>query len=355
MKKLIFTILIISLFVGMAIAKDIGPLTYADSNVENDTLRFVQLQYTAGSGSLVGKWLYCASTTDLASPMFEACLIQKYTYTTGLCIVDTASSADIGFSANGTAGDIFWVLDNPPANALIRRGLTATKVATGVDPLDYMLYLTNSADSADVAAEFIRSFIEDLESDADTTELTVQQIMGLIDTEVPTLQTDLDELTDEWRTITAYVDHVKADSVWSSVATHEVFTFPTGAEVEFELTVQDSIALQGGDSLIVKIGANKIVALLKNDWDAGEYAQCGLTAANFIAGAYNVYNTAIASCGVNGESTGSITLSGVSKGIDIGYEVQTNTIVNAGYSIWTLRYLVRNGTGVVTAGDGTAL
>jgi hypothetical protein len=199
MKRLIFTILIISLFVGTAIAKDIGPLTYADSNVENDTLRFVELQYTSGSGSLVGKWLYCASTTDLASPMFEACLIQKYTYTTGLCIVDTASSADIGFSANGTAGDIFWVLDNPPANALIRRGLTATKVATGVDPLDYMLYLTNSADSADVAAEFIRSFIEDIESDCDTTELTVQQIMGLIDTEVPALQTDLNELPDAWQ------------------------------------------------------------------------------------------------------------------------------------------------------------
>ena len=215
--------------------------------------------------------------------------------------------------------------------------------------------MVSIVDSADVAAEYIRSHIDDMESDADTTELTVQQIMGLIDTEIPALQTDLDELTDEWRTIVVYVNHVLADSVWSSVATHEVFTFPLGAEVEFELTVQDSIALQGGDSLLVMLGANKIMSLLKNDWDAGEYAQCNLTPANFIAGAYNVYNPAIASCGVWGDGTGGVSFKGMSKGIDLGYEVQTGTIVNAGYSIWTLRYLVRNGTGVVTAGAGGTL
>jgi len=208
---------------------------------------------------------------------------------------------------------------------------------------------------ARVAALQCSAYVADETSEIDTTLENTRGGVASIETNLATAQLDLDELTDEWRTLVVYVDHVLADSVWSSVATHEVINVPDGVEIEFELTIQDSIALQGADSLIVEIGANKIMALLKNDWDAGEYAQVGLTEANFIAGAYNVYNPAIAGCGVNGKSTGSVTLYGTTKGIDIGYEVQTATIVNAGYSIWTFKYRISNGSGAVAAGAGGSL
>jgi hypothetical protein len=159
-----------------------------------------------------------------------------------------------------------------------------------------------------------------------------------------------------WQTLIVYVDHVKADSVWSTAsATHEVINVPDNVEIEFELTIRDSIALQGADSVIVQIGANKIIGFAKNDWDAGEFLPLGLTSANFIAGAYNIYNTAIVGCGVDGESTGSITFKGRTNGIDIGYLVQTATIVATGYSIWTFRHRKVKGHGAVAAGAGGTL
>jgi hypothetical protein len=199
MKRLIYALMILALLVGSVDAKDYGPIIYHGSVNQRDTLTFTEFVTQFGGSNLVGRYIYISSTVDLASPMFEVCRIQKHTASSGLVVLDTASSASAGFSADVGDGDQIWLLDSPPDGALVREIITATKVATGVPQLDYMLYLTNSADSADVAAEFIRSFIEDIESDCDTTELTVQQIMGLIDTEVPALQTDLNELPDAWQ------------------------------------------------------------------------------------------------------------------------------------------------------------
>ena len=319
-----------------------------------DVLPFAELiSYSGVEEDLVGQFM-TVTFADNSAPQGEMREITEFSATAGTLTLSTALTLEL------TSGDKVIVGPNPILQTIWGSGgiqvyPSAAQYANGIGIAAVVAMNQNLGDTTVASSNYVRSHIDDMESDADTTELTVQQIMGLIDTEIPALQTDLDELTDEWRTVVVYVNHVLADSVWSSVATHEVFTFPPGAEVEFELTVQDSIALQGGDSLLVMLGANKIMSLLKNDWDAGEYAQCNLTPANFIAGAYNVYNPAIASCGVWGDGTGGVSFKGMSKGIDLGYEVQTETIVTTGYSIWTLRYLVRNGTGVVTAGEGGTL
>jgi hypothetical protein len=80
--------------------------------------------------------------------------------------------------------------------------------------------------------------------------------------------------------------------------------------------------------------ATKILAMLKNDWDANEKAPLEITAANLIAGAYNVYNTSKVGFGV---SDGSIGFNPTCTGAD----------VTTDYSIWTLVYkdILGSGTG----------
>ena len=182
---------------------------------------------------------------------------------------------------------------------------------------------------------------------------TLQNEVGVIDGIVDDITATVSAPYAATNFVTVTVDHAAADSVWSTVATHEVFTV-IGA-IEFWMVVYDSVALQGGDSLIIEMGTSKIWATLKNDWDAGEIAQTELTAANFIAGAYNVYNPAIANCGVVDGGTGGLMFHGFSNAIDIGYEVQTATTVNAGTTRWLLWYKKLGSTSSVAAGEGGTL
>jgi len=238
--------------------------------------------------------------------------ITKFNNLSGLITVGTALQAapaagDIIRIYPGEADDVLWGTGGVPS-------VTAAKLASGVSIAGGLLYATNIVD--DITA-------------------TVS---------APYAATNF---------VTVTVDHAAADSVWSTVATHEVFTV-IGA-IEFWMVVYDSVALQGGDSLIIEMGTSKIWATLKNDWDAGEIAQTELTAANFIAGAYNVYNPAIANCGVVDGGTGGLMFHGFSNAIDIGYEVQTATTVNAGTTRWLLWYKKLGSTSSVTAGEGGTL
>jgi len=153
-------------------------------------------------------------------------------------------------------------------------------------------------------------------------------------------------------TLVVYVNHVLADSVWVTVGENEVIAFPTGVEIEFWLSVRDSIALDGADSISVCIGdgtATILTKILKVDLDAGEY----VTFAPASLGTYRVENPTLANFSVIGDGmAGTSVFHGVSNGADIGFNVQTATIITTGYSVWTLVYRVKSGSGVPTAGAG---
>jgi len=200
--------------------------------------------------------------------------------------------------------------------------------------------------------------IGDIDRIEDYIDSEIGAIDDYVDTEVATCVDGLEWITTPYATtnfLDVTVEHAKADSVWSTIATHEVFDV-TGM-IAFYMIVYDSVALQGGDSIIVEMGANKIWAALKNDWDAGELA-LGPSPSNFIAGAYSVYNpaTSATNCGVVGtHCAGAPIFHGFSNGIDIGYEVQTNTIVNAGITRWLIYWRALSANAAVAAGAGGTL
>ena len=156
----------------------------------------------------------------------------------------------------------------------------------------------------------------------------------------------------DWDTLVVYVDHVLVDSIWVTVGENEVITMPNGASVECYLTVRDSIALDGADSVSVCMGdgtSTLLTKFAKVDWDAGEY----ITFAPASVGTYRVENPSIVGWTPVGDGmAGTGMFHFVSNGADIGYNVQTATIITTGYSIWTLVYRVRSGSGSPSAGAG---
>lgn len=562
MKRLIF-VLLLALAPLSVLAKDYGPFIYGTSGTWQDTITVSAVRAQLAGTNLANWYLWCKKTTDLAAPMNQACRILKHTASSGAMYLDTTGNASMGFSAALTSGDELWLTPSQPAGALIRDALSATKIATGVAELNYMLYLTQAADDADstgdanqVAIVDIREdandvdstadnlvaamvdvesdadtievrvqsidehtdtevadidstannlvlamtdvesdvdtievrvqnidahtdteiadidssvnnaratitlieddaadvdstadnlvlamtdvesdvdtievriqnidahtdteiadidssvnnailALSDIESDADTIEVRIQNIDAHTDTEIADIdssvnnaratitlieddaadvdstadnlvlamtdvESDVDTIEVRVQNIDAHTDtevadidsttnnnraaiarleaaeqwnpplrvdvnHVSADSIWSSVGTHEVINMPDGVVTEFWLTIRDSIAQQGADSLIVEMGATKVVATLKNDWDGDEF----LTFPTDLS-AYRVVNPAAGAVFIlEADGTdGNVVLHGLSYGVDIGYEVQTSTSVNAGYSIWTLR------------------
>jgi hypothetical protein len=148
MKAIFITLLALLLIAPLAVAKDYGPFVVGTSTVGStrDTLILSSLYQWVGGESVVGKYLYVATTTDLGAPMNEAMQIEIHTASSGMLALDTASSADAGPSADWTAGDVVWILDTPPSQAKIRTILTSTRIATGVAPINYLAFLQGTAD-----------------------------------------------------------------------------------------------------------------------------------------------------------------------------------------------------------------
>jgi len=120
---------------------------YDNSITQRDTLTIPELYDWFGTASLIGMWCYCPSTTDDGAPENEACQIVKHTSTTGLVILDIAGDADLGFSADVDDGDYIFISATVPEGYKIRASITAAQPATGVAQLDYMLFISNLADS----------------------------------------------------------------------------------------------------------------------------------------------------------------------------------------------------------------
>src|SRR3990167_2971497 len=367
MKNKLLILALVFTMASAAAAKDYGPILYSTvvaSGYEEDTLLVPELYIYAGNANVVGMYVWISSTTDGAAPENEACRILEHTASSGKLILDAeaegaGNDAVLGLSASITKGDYIWIMDAPPAGAVVRTVITAAKVATGVAVLDYMLYLTNSADTASVRAQSIdeatdteidailtvadqcSAYVADGTSEIDTTlentMTAVARIETYVDVEIDDVQdtltiasTAIDRLETafQWNPpLTANINHVLADSVWSSIATHEVIVNPEGVLTEFWLAIRDSVALEGADSIIIEFGSTKVTAMLKADLDANEF----VTFPTDLS-AYRVVNpgaslTTILE--VDG-TEGNLILHGITYGEDIGYEVQTATIVNNG-------------------------
>ena len=411
--KLLISALVFTM-ASVATAKDYGPILYSTvvaAGYEEDTLLVPELYIYAGNANVVGMYVWISSTTDGAAPENEACRILKHTSSSGELILDTegeggGNDAVLGFSASITKGDYIWIMDAPPAGAVVRTVITAAKVATGVAVLDYMLYLTNSADTASVRAQSIdeatdteidailtvanqcSAYVADGTSEIDTTlENTmtavarietyvddevgdIQDTLTISSTAINRLENEVDDVQDtltiastaidrletafQWNPpLTANINHVLVDSVWSTVGTHEVIVNPDGVLTEFWLTIRDSIALEGADSIIIAFGSTSVTAMLKADLDANEF----VTFPTDLS-AYRVVNpgaslTTILE--VDG-TEGNLILHGITYGEDIGYEVQTATIVNNGWSIWEYRSKrFGGGSGTPSLGAGGTL
>ncbi len=268
--------------------------------------------------------------------------------TRGVAIFPPKEKAGVGVPI---AGSIRWAQENTDTTQL---------------DLDTMKF---EADTLKLDTDSLKFEADTLKADTDTLKFEADTLKADTDTlkfEADTLKTDTDNIQDqnEWTTnppsassgyLVATVEHAKADSLWSTVATHEVFDFPANVEVEYWLVVYDSVALQGADSLIIRVGAvDKMAAIVKNDFDAGDHIKYA-PAAGY--GVYSVYaDGALKPAGFAEPSlAGTHVLHGTSYGIDIGYEVQTATTVNAGISIWVLRYRCIRGSGTVALGAGGPL
>ena len=318
-------------------------------------------------------WLHVTRTTDGAAPQDQWRKILDSDDATGLC-----TFTDV-FTAAFTALDEIELVheslvpDNvragqPRYTSVIASGNTVTAVMTdliGDFPDDYFQYgdywfhMVKTTDGAAPVDEWRPA--TDWASGTGTvtfapaiTTVTALDVGELVHvSQVP--EDRLPQyLAPNFLAVT--VHHVKDDSVWSTVASHEVFNV-TG-QIEFWLMAYDSIATQGGDSILIRIGANKIFAMLANDWDAGEVVNLGVTPADYVGGVYTVYNPGASSTnsGVIADGAiGSVVFHGYSNDIDIGYEVQTNTLVNTGYSRWLIWWVPKDPTGTVAAGAGGAL
>ncbi len=394
MKNTIIIILAVAVLIGIAApsanAKDYGPFVVGTPVLGStrDTLLVPDLYYWIGNASVVGKYLYVSSTTDLAAPMNEAMQIEIHTATTGSLALDTASSSSAGPSADWTAGDVVWIMDNPPTNSKIRAILSATKVATGVQQLNYMLYLQNTADTIDNKLEYQEDMAESTRDSLSYVQkllwgatgfpaLTGAKFVaaggislgeGLVDladrmadvdssvtnartavTAIQTAQTTANY--GEWYTISATINLVNADSVWTTVGTNEVFDV-TGTMTEAYLSVWDSIGIGGADSIGVQVGTTVVTKVLKSEWAAGEYL-------SFPAalGAYRTENPSGTGLKVIlAESTAGAQVLHFANltGLDIGYVVGTATPITTGTLRFLLTYRMAPG-GSVALGLGGSL
>ena len=165
MKNLILITVCLVMLTGVASAKDYGPILYSTVVAipyTEDSLLVPELYLYAGTADMVGKYVWISKTTDGAAPQNEACQVVKYTPSSGTLIFDLASSAAVGLSAVITEGDILYVMDAPPTTALIRAALTATKIATGVNELNYILYDSNVGDTINNKLEYAEDMQEGL-------------------------------------------------------------------------------------------------------------------------------------------------------------------------------------------------
>ncbi|MFH1634571.1 MAG: hypothetical protein ABIG63_11275, partial [Chloroflexota bacterium] len=163
MKKLILFILLVSAFYAIptdvqAIPPDsYGPYTIsvfsASVSFIRDTLSIAEVIPATSGRTLRNYWVTMLYSVNPAL-INQSCRILKHTAESSTLICDTTGgiggSADIGFSANYAVGDIIIITQSPPANALIRGAVTATKIATGVNERDAALYEQNSIDSFQV-------------------------------------------------------------------------------------------------------------------------------------------------------------------------------------------------------------
>ena len=257
MKKLTILILLSLMCVLPAAARDYGPFTYSTVPVtgiesEDDTLMIPELYLHIGTADVVGKYVWISKTTDNAAPENQACRIVKYTASSNQTILDTEAEAAgndavLGLSATLTIGDIVWVVDSPPPNALLRVALTATKVASGVSVMNYNLYDSNVGDTINsVKLEYAEArmtiLLDSLNVAMDSIQ-TLQNEVGVIDdfvdTEVQSILNMVDTLYYEHEqpvTKTAIVMGAGLDSVTVFTVTGNVWLTGLG----FEVTTQPS-------------------------------------------------------------------------------------------------------------------
>ncbi len=128
-----------------------------------------------------------------------------------------------GFSAAPAVEDLFEI-HYTGLNTIILgaegfpTGPTATKLATGVNIGEGLMYVNNSADTAKVAAQYVRSHIDDLESDADTCEVAIQSIRGWVDTEITTIDAVADTASAAATYIRSHIDDLESDADTSEAA-----------------------------------------------------------------------------------------------------------------------------------------
>lgn len=224
--------------------------------------------------------------------------------------------------------------DSSIDNARARVTVIESLLADGTSEIDTTLENIRAATALTYVAA------ADADSTGDATQLRITAIEAKVDSVM-------------WHTSVMYVNHVKSDSVWSSVGEHEVFTSPDGVEIEGFLTIRDSIATDGADSLGICIGdgtSNILTKFAKVDWDVGEY----VTFAPASLGTYRVVNPqTFANFQLIGDGmAGTGELHFVTNGADLGYNVQTATTITSGYSIWTLVWRHKSGSGDVANGAG---
>ena len=335
MKKLIIILALCALLPSFVFAEyltDLIPETgvkclYYEGNSAGNgttTLYFPELISTAKIGSdpnYIGYWL--AVIHDVAgaggAPQAEYREITNYSATSGVLTVTTA------FTALG-AGDKVYLFQSAELHALAGTqgvpAVTATKLAAGVNLAEGLLYVNNTVDTINaVKAEYAEQMLENIVGNPLTSAYFV--------------------------TVTTGAQSV--DSTWSSVATHEVFDV-TG-NIEFWLMVYDSVSYNGADSLIIQVGGVEFTSMAKVDWDAGEFVQYKST----DWGVKYAIDPTLASVGCAEPSAlNAVLIHGYSFGLDIGYEVQTASVI-AGISRWLLWYKPLSSNGTVVAGAGGTL
>ena len=238
MKQLI-SILIILALAGVSFGLDYGPMRITQAATggthEDDTLNIPEAYLETSGRDIVGMYLYVSKTTDGLAPLNDACRILAVDWTQSAynIVLDqeveaAGNDASLGLSASITAGDYIMIVSVPPSTSELREVVTGAFPSSGTTERQILQYLADSSrflrahvtdwdgdlddlDSTadnivakldpeldairtvalqcstytgniDTTADNIRLQVVDIESDADTTELRVQQIHALVDT-----------------------------------------------------------------------------------------------------------------------------------------------------------------------------
>lgn len=204
--------------------------------------------------------------------------------------------------------------------------------------------------------------LSDLESDADTVELRVQQMHDIVNALRDSLEDANDHLQalrgvttgfvgeNVWTTVEVVVNFAAAGAWEEAASTHELFTVTGDVEFEISAFCSTDVTVTSGDSIFFggEGGADDffgIYRFLGSDATAGEALFRGVSASDGLA---NIPTAAVL------DGTGGVWKGTAWMGQDIGYDIDDNDFT-AGIVVFYCRWRPITTGGTVAAGSGGAL